>query len=158
MTTRASGSRAVALGAATGLRTFMAPTVLSQAASRGRLPGMEDTRFSPLTSSWVANLFAVAALGELVVDKLPFAPSRTQGGAVVGRLVSGAVSGAAFRAATGRNVLAGAALAGAGAVAAAYAGERYRALGAGAGIPDPVLAVLEDATAVGLALLAVRGS
>jgi uncharacterized membrane protein len=76
MTTRASGSRAVALGAATGLRTFMAPTVLSQAASRGRLPGMEDTRFSPLTSSWVANLFAVAALGsrrsegQLVDDQL----------------------------------------------------------------------------------------
>ena len=158
MTTRSSGSRAVALGAATGLRTFMAPAILSQAASRGRLPGMEDTRFSPLTSSWAANLLAVAALGEVLGDKLPFAPSRTENGALGGRLVSGAISGAAFRSATGRNALTGAALAGAGAVAAAYAGERYRALGAEAGIPDPVLAVLEDATAMGLALFAVRGS
>jgi uncharacterized membrane protein len=157
-TVATSISSTLVLGAATGLRTFMAPTMLSRAASGGRLPGIENTRFSPLTSSWVANLLAVAALGELVLDKLPLAPSRTGGGALLGRLISGALAGAAFRAAAGGNVRAGAALAGVGVVAAAYAGERYRASGAEAGIPDPVLAVLEDATAVGLALLAVRGS
>jgi uncharacterized membrane protein len=103
-----------------------------------------------------ANLLALATIGEMVADKLPFAPSRTGNGAIFGRLVSGAVSGAALHSATGRNAGTGAALGGAGAIAAAYAGEWYRDLGAQAGAPDPVLAVLEDTAAVGLALLALR--
>lgn len=156
--TRASGLRTAVLGAATGLRTFMAPLILSQAASRGRLSGLEDTRYAFLASTRSANVLAVLELGELIGDKLPFAPSRTAGGAFVGRLVSGAVSGAALRAAAGRGWPAGAALAGGAAVAAAYAGEYYRGLGQKAGLPDPVLALLEDAAAVGLALLAVGDS
>lgn len=148
--------RAVALGASAGLRTVTAPMVLSQTASRGRLPGVRETRFAPLVSPVAANLLTLAALGEFIADKLPFTPSRTENGAILGRLVSGAVSGAALHAATERNAGTGAALAGAAALAAAYAGEWYRALGAEAGVSDPLLAVVEDAAAVGLALLALQ--
>lgn len=148
--------RAVALGAATGLRTFVAPVLLSRIASRGRIPEIQNTRFAPLASPVAAYLLTLAAIGEMVADKLPMAPSRTENGALFARLISGAVSGAAMHTATGRNAGVGTALGGAGALAAAYAGEWYRDQGAQARVPDPVLAVLEDAAAVGLALLALR--
>ena len=153
----ASIGRVIALGAATGLRTGMAPVMLSRVASRGRLQGIRRTPFAPLASPWTANLLTLFALGELAADKLPFFPDRTESGAIFGRLVSGAACGAALFAATGRKAVPGAALGGAGALAAAYAGEWYRRKGAEAGAPDPALAVLEDAASASLALLALRG-
>lgn len=157
MESGASIWRAAALGAASGMRTAMGPLILSRAASGGRMPGIRETPFSPLASPRTANLLILPALGELAADKLSILPSRTGSGPLLGRLVTGAVCGAALHAATRRDARIGAALGGVGALTATFAGEWYRRKGAEAGAPDPVLAVLEDACAAGLAMLAVRG-
>lgn len=129
--------RAALLGTAAGLRSATPFGVL---ALRGRLGG-GGLRTAALT----------AAAGELVADKLPVTPSRTSPPALGGRLASGAAAGGLLGGA------AGAALGGACAVFGAVAGERTRAtLGMRTGLPDPLVAVVEDALAVGLAVAATR--
>src|ERR1700761_3660810 len=68
------------LGVSSGMRSMTPPAVL---ALSGRLTGVRAVR---------AGL-CLAAVGELVGDKLPSAPSRTMPIAVVGRVGSGGVSG-----------------------------------------------------------------
>ncbi|MBA2713872.1 MAG: DUF4126 domain-containing protein, partial [Rubrobacteraceae bacterium] len=65
---------------------------------------------------------------------------------LLGRAASGGVVGAALFVAEGRRAVAGAALGSSAAVAAAFAGERLRALlSEKGGLPDPVVALAEDA-------------
>jgi uncharacterized membrane protein len=103
----------------------------------------------------------LAAVLELVADKLPTTPSRVQPVQLVGRVVSGAVAAAALASATGVRgprlvppVLAGSA----GAWAGSWGGYlARRAAVERTGLPDPVIAVAEDLLAGGLALAAVQG-
>jgi uncharacterized membrane protein len=128
---------AALLGAVAGLRSA---TPFGALALRGRL-GDGPGRTAAL----------LAAGGELVADKLPMTPARTSPPALVGRLASGATCG---------RMTAGTAGAVAGSAAAAltaFAGERTRAaIGRRSGWPDPLIALAEDALAVGVALAATR--
>lgn len=93
----------------------------------------------------------VAAVAELVADKLPQMPSRTSARGLAGRLSS---SGACGLAVAGRG---GAAVAGASAVAGAFGGFHARRwLGRRTGWPDAACAVVEDGVAIGLAALATH--
>jgi uncharacterized membrane protein len=137
-TLRARGvpiARAAALGACTGARTFAASAML---ALRGRLGG-------PRTRPVVLLL----AAGELVGDKLPKTPPRTQPQQFAGRVVSGAFCG---------HRVAGPWGAGAAAVTAAAStlvcGRARGAVVSATGLPDPAVAVAEDLLAFGLAALA----
>ncbi|MGH3146128.1 MAG: DUF4126 family protein [Rubrobacter sp.] len=154
-----SASTAIGLGAISGLRSMSGPALVSRAAANGSLP-LEHTPLSFLGSPLVSKILLVAALGELVGDKLPANPSRTATPPLLGRVVSGALVGAAVFASGGRRAAFGAVLGSSAAVAAAFAGERLRALaGEKTGLPDPVFALVEDAVVllVGLRLLrAVR--
>ncbi len=94
---------------------------------------------------------ALAAAGEVAIDKTPLATARTDIPALAGRVAAGAY--------TGRKV-AGAPGAAAGSVAAAigtYATWRIRGLVVKTtGLPDPVVAVGEDLLAYGLAAVSTR--
>jgi len=137
--------RAAGLGAIAGLRSMAAPAALSWAAVAGRVGGWRDTPFAVLGSSKVSALLTVFEVGELVGDKLPMTPSRTSLPPLLGRAASGAVVGGALFTSERHRTVPGAAFGAAAAVAAAYAGERLRALASEkTGLPDPVVALAED--------------
>ncbi len=150
-----ASSKALGLGAISGLRSMSGPALLSRAAARDRL-SLEGTRLSFLGSPRVSKTLLVMALGELVVDKLPATPSRTALPPLLGRAAMGALVGAAVFASDGRREAAGATLGSSAAVVAAFAGERLRVLAGGiTGLPDPVVALAGDAIVLlgGLRLL-----
>ncbi len=126
---------AAALGAVSGARTFGAWAGL---ALRGRI---EDPR--------LRTALLVAAAGELVADKTPWIPPRGDAPLLLGRVMSGALAGGVVGG--GRGARVGAATA----AASTYASERLRALlGQRLGVPDPALAVGEDALVLAVAALA----
>jgi uncharacterized membrane protein len=135
---------ALGLGVISGLRSTSGPAFLSRAAARGDV-SLEGTPFSFLGSPRVSGALLVAMAGEMVVDKLPIAPSRTVPPSLLGRAASGALAGAALFAAGERRIPAGGLLGAASAVAAAFAGEWLRAgVAQKTGAPDPLVALLED--------------
>jgi uncharacterized membrane protein len=126
--------RAAALGTVTGARTFLAPAAL---ALRGRLGKVAKFAVPPL------------ALGEIVGDKLPMAPPRVEGPGLVGRIVSGAISGRVSGGSPGLR--AGAAFA----LAATYPTQALRAgIVKHTPIPDIACAVPEDLLAATVAFFA----
>ena len=140
-----SASKAIALGTISGLRSMSGPAFLSRAASQDRL-NLEGTPLAFLASPRISKALVVMELGELVGDKLPIIPSRTSLPILLGRAASGGLVGAALFTSDGRRVTTGAAVGAAAAVTAALAGEQLRALaGEKTGLPDPLLALAEDA-------------
>jgi uncharacterized membrane protein len=99
----------------------------------------------------VAALLALAGAGELVVDKLPFLPPRTDPAPLLGRLVLGAVAGAVVCAEGRGSLPVGAGLGAAGAFAGSHAGYQFRRLlTQRLKIPALVAGLAEDALTVGL--------
>jgi uncharacterized membrane protein len=120
------------IGAACGLRTFSGPAALAVHRGLGGPRGR-------------VAIVAVA-VGELVGDKLPMTPARTSPPALAGRIVAGAFCGQRVGGAAGAGVGAAAA------VMSAFAGMRARGEVVRAlKLPDPVVAVGEDAVAYVLA-------
>ena len=138
-----STSMALGLGAISGLRSMSGPAFVSRAASRGDLDG---TPLAFLGSPLLSKALTMMQLGEIVVDKLPIAPSRTSLPPLLGRAAFGGLAGAAAFASQDRRIATGAVLGSSAAIAASFAGEGFRALAAQkAGLPDPVVALAEDA-------------
>jgi len=122
--------RAFGIGVVAGMRSMAAPAI-----ARAK------------TKDNISAVLTMAMLGEMLVDKLPFTPSRTMIAPLVVRAVSGGVSGAIVtqdvedvdrRIAIGLGVL--------GAVAGSFACERIR-VSAAEKIPDTVVALVEDLVA-----------
>jgi uncharacterized membrane protein len=125
-------------GFSTGLRSMTAPAVTLAAGK----------------SAWT-GLAGTLAVGEVLADKLPVVPARTQAGPLFGRALFGALCGWAIAGRAGRSQSAGAAVAALGAIASAYGGYYARKfIDERVGIPDPVVALAEDGLAFGLARLA----
>jgi uncharacterized membrane protein len=99
-------------------------------------------------------IFSAAALGEIVNDKVTTG-SRKAPPAFIARIVMGALSGAAIGAGAGKLV-AGIVLGAAGAVLGTLGGSALRARLAKAIGRDLPAALIEDAIAIVLAILAVR--
>jgi uncharacterized membrane protein len=133
--------KTLGLAAVAGLRSMAAPALLAQAVRCGDLdaPG-----FPALGYKDVSALLSLLSFGEMVADKTLLVPARTSAPALLGRLLSGAVTGSILFADEGRRSNSGAILGALSAFAAAYAGERLRTVGAQRGIPDPILGILED--------------
>jgi uncharacterized membrane protein len=147
---------AATLGAISGLRSTSGPAFLSRAASKGRIP-LDSTPLAFLGSPLVSKALLVAMAGELVGDKLPTTPSRTALPPLLGRAASGGLVGAALSASQERSVLGGVLVGAGAAVAAAFAGERLRALAVEkTGAPDPLVALAEDALVLTLGSRATR--
>ena len=143
------------IGFISGLRSLTAPAVVCWAA-RLHWIHLENTRLAFMCSAAVTWLFSILALGELIADKLPFTPARTQFVGLSARIILGALSGAAMTAAGGSSLLIGAALGAVGGVVGAFAGYKARTgLVRKLHVPDFVIALLEDAVAIGGGLLIV---
>lgn len=144
---------ALLIGVVAGLRAMTAPAVVSWAASLGVLPLVGTPlawlgwRFTP----WIVSLLAV---GELVTDQLPNTPSRKVPLQFGTRVVMGGLCGAAVGLAGG--LWAAAMVAGAlGAVLGTLGGAAARAAMARRFGRDLPAALLEDAAAIGLGVLAM---
>jgi uncharacterized membrane protein len=92
-----------------------------------------------------------AAAGELVVDKLPRTPSRLEPAGLAGRLVLGATAAGLFARTRRDPWLPAAAIGAASAIVSAKIGHDVRARLA-QHVPDPAVAIVEDALAFGLAV------
>lgn len=142
---------AAGLGAVTGLRSMAGVAALSRDLSGRRWLGRHATRLE----AWLADDTASAtvtmlAAGELVADKLPGIPDRIEPAPLLGRGVIGAALGAI--AAGPDDRLAGSIIGGAAAITGAYLGWFLRReAGRSTFIPDPVIAIAEDALAVAAA-------
>jgi uncharacterized membrane protein len=141
--------QAAGLGALAGMRTFSAPVVISHVYSRHPSKLLQNKPFGFLQSSTTSKVFKVLGTGELIGDKLPFAPKRTNSGALIGRFLSGALCGAAVYKINRQQPVVGAIVGGAAAVSSAFGCMFLRiGLGKRTGIPDPVIGVLEDAIVI----------
>jgi uncharacterized membrane protein len=157
MSTILAFTLAFAIGIVAGLRTFTAPAVVSWAASV-RWLNLQDTWAAFLGYTATAYILTALALAELVGDKLPKTPSRKTPGPFAGRIVLGALSGAALCAAGHQSPVVGGFLGGLGGVAGTLGGYEARTrLVTALKAPDFAIALLEDAAAIGGGFLLVSG-
>ncbi len=144
---------ALLIGVIAGLRSMTAPAMISWAAWAGwlKLGGTGLAFLGLAVTPWILT---VLALGELVADQLPATPSRTAPLPFGARIVSGALCGAAIGLAHGAVV--GGGIAGAvGAVIGTLGGHAARARLAAMFGRDRPAALIEDAVAIGGAVLIV---
>jgi uncharacterized membrane protein len=134
------------IGCVCGLRSMTAPAVIAWGAYLGWLQ-FDGGLLGFFASKITLVIFSLLAVSELVADKLPFIPGRTQAGPLAVRVIFGAGCGAALCIAGAAPPVFGAILGGLGCVAGAFAGYNYRRL-LGSKVPDLVLALLEDLVAV----------
>lgn len=127
-------TRIFALGMVSGMRTMLGPALVAKGASDN-----------------VKLVFRVLSAGELVGDKLPKTPSRLAPGPLLGRAVSGGAVGYVLCRRAGQSPWLGVALGAGAAVLGAYGGCHARkALGESLHLPDAIVAVGEDALAIGI--------
>ncbi|HEX4509018.1 MAG TPA: DUF4126 domain-containing protein [Burkholderiaceae bacterium] len=144
---------ALLIGVVAGLRAVTAPAAVSWAAWLGWLP-LQGTALAFLGHPAAPWILSVLAIGELINDPLPRTPSRKLPVPFGTRLVTGALSGAAIGAGGGMLV-AGLVLGLIGAVVGTLGGAAARARLAAAFGRDLPAALLEDAVAIGAAVLVV---
>ena len=143
------------IGIVAGLRSLTAPAVVAWAAHRNWL-NLHNTSLSFMGSTAAVVIFILLALVELVADQLPSTPSRTKPPGLIARIVLGGLSGACVAVAGAQSMMPGALLAAIGGVGGAFAGYEVRTrLVRALQVPDLVIAVLEDAVAIGGGLLIV---
>ena len=143
------------IGVVTGLRSLTAPAVVAWAAHLNWL-NLHNTAFSFMGSTAAVAIFTLLAVAELVTDKLPSTPSRLKPPGLIARILLGAFSGACVAVAGAQSIGLGAVLGVAGGVAGAFAGHEVRArLVKSLKVPDLVIALLEDATAIASGLFIV---
>ena len=140
---------AFAIGVIAGLRSLTAPAVVSWAAHLKWLD-LQHSHLAFLGSTAAVYILSAVAIVELVVDKLPKAPSRTEPLGLIARFVLGGLSGAALCTAANQSIVFGAVLGGLGGLAGGFAGYQARTrLVKALKVPDFVVALLEDAVAIG---------
>lgn len=150
-------TRSTALGFVAGLRSQAPLALLAIATNRGDVGRHGVSPAGLLRKPAVLVGLCVSAVGEAVADKLPITPGRLEAAPLGGRLFFGALAGSMLNRDRGAPIVAGAALGALGALAGSYAGYHARSyLGRSTGLPDALWAGVEDATAIGLGLLATR--
>lgn len=143
------------IGVVAGLRTMTAPACVAWAASRNWL-NLVNSPLAFMGSTVAVAIFTVLAVGELVVDKLPSTPNRTGLPGLIGRCLLGGLSGAGVAVSGAQSIALGAILGVAGGIVGAFAGYEVRKrLVRALKVPDVVIALVEDAVAIGGGLLIV---
>jgi uncharacterized membrane protein len=136
------------IGIFAGLRSLTAPAVTAWAVYMGWLKIEGPLSFIGSLPSVV--IFTLLAVGELVADKLPRMPNRTEPLGLVARLVSGGVTGACVTAAGGRGLFVGGLLGAIGGLFGGLGGYQARKrLVRALGVPDFYVAIFEDMVAIG---------
>jgi uncharacterized membrane protein len=138
---------ALLIGLLAGLRSLTAPAAVALGTRLGWLhPG---SGLAWIGSTPAVVVFVLAALLELVADKLPSTPRRTSPPGLIARIVMGGLAGAAVASGGGHSGVMGALVGIVGALAGTYGGyEARRRLVQALGTPDFVIAVLEDLVAI----------
>jgi uncharacterized membrane protein len=153
---RSASLEAFCVGAVSGMRTLLMPALLSRPYPDQR--GMQSAHGAAqlLPSPTLSHVLVVAAVSELVGDKLPAAPDRTEMPALAARALSGGLAAAVLAARNGRAPMPAALLGAVAAIGTAHVMVRLRrAMGRRLNIPDPLVGMAEDcvAFAVGRTLL-----
>ncbi len=150
-------ARALLMGLAAGLRSQVPGATLAW--QHDDAPFFSGWRRWPVFRNvWGRRLLIANGAGEALVDKLPGLPARTEPGPLFGRLIFGGIAGAAIGSErSGKGSIARGAMAGmVGAVLGTVGATKARAaITAWTGLPDPVVAVVEDVAAVSMATRAV---
>jgi uncharacterized membrane protein len=144
---------ALGIGIVAGLRSLTAPAVVAWGAHLGWL-NLHASSLAFMGSTTAVAILSLLAIGELIADKLPMIPRRTAPVPLIARVATGALCGACLCAAVGKSLLAGALLGGIGGIVGAFLGYSIRRL-LDLHIKDFVVAICEDAIAIGLALFLV---
>lgn len=144
---------ALLLGIVAGLRSMVAPAVVSWAAYVQLLP-LKGTWLEFLGAVWTPWIFTLFAIGELIVDKRSDTPPRTMVVSVLVRVSTGALAGAAVGVARGYAVLP-VFIAVLGALLGTFAGLALRTYLARLFRRDLPGALIEDLIAIGSAVLAI---
>jgi uncharacterized membrane protein len=141
------------IGVVTGLRSLTGPAVTSWAARLGWL-SLIGTPMHFMASIITVTIFTLLAVVELVADKLPSTPARTAPVGLSARVIMGGLCGATVGVAGGESIALGIVVGILGAIVGTYGGYYARTRSVKAlGVPDVVIAVIEDIVAVGGGLL-----
>jgi uncharacterized membrane protein len=151
----ATFSLAFAIGVIAGLRSLTAPAVVAWGAHLNWLD-VRQTWAAFMAAPVTPYILTALALFELVGDKLPKTPSRKTPGPFAARIVTGALSGAVLGAAARQSSVVAGLFGALGAVAGTLGGYEARTrLVKAWNVPDLVVALLEDAVAIGGGLFIV---
>ena len=148
----------VLIGGVTGLRTMTGIAVVAIGAQTS-WPQLGWLHLAGTGLGFLARpvsmyIFVALAIGELISDKLPV-PARIQPGPLVARAAFGGLSASALAVAAGESWIAPVLFGAIAAVIGAYAGYWLRRTITSRGVMDLPIALLEDATAILLAVFAV---
>lgn len=142
------------IGVLSGLRALTPAAVVAWAAHRGALSLGGGLAWMGSTAAMV--VLVVLAIGELIADKLPSTPNRTAPPGLVARLVLGGLTGACLASAGGASAVVGAGLGAVGGLVGAFGGYQARTgIQRASGLPDVVVALLEDLVTIAGALWVV---
>ncbi len=144
---------ALLLGVVAGLRSMLAPAIVSWFARNGVL-AVANTPLAFMGYRFTPIILTVFAVGELIADKLPRTPSRKAPLGFIARILTGALSGATVGAA-GHSPVAGLILGVIGAVVGTFGGAAARAKLAAAFGRDLPAALLEDVVGITIAVLSL---
>jgi uncharacterized membrane protein len=137
------------IGVVAGLRALTAPALTCWAAHLNWI-NLSASPLKFMASIITVTIFTLLACVELVTDQLPSTPARTKPAGLIPRILMGGLCGAAVASAGAQSLAVGAALGAVGGIVGAFAGYEVRTRQVKAlGVPDFVVAVLEDAVAIG---------
>ena len=143
--------RALALGGVAGLRAMLAPALFSSKLAQKNPDSAAGKIAEALAEPRVAMTLKALSAGEMIGDKLPKTPDRIAPLPLIARAFSGALVGGAVFGTAKRPTWIGAMLGASAAIGAAYGGYYLRkTLDEKLNLPDPVVALVEDALAVGI--------
>lgn len=135
------------IGFFAGLRALTAPAATAWAAHLAWLKLAYP--FSLIGSMPSVVILTALAIGELILDKLPNTSSRTSPPGLIGRIVTGGLTGACISTAGGQGAIVGAGLGAAGGIVGCFAGYYARSrIVKALGVRDVYVALLEDLVAV----------
>jgi uncharacterized membrane protein len=152
------------LGMMTGVRTMTPMAVGFWFAYLGHHGGADQGNL-PLDGTWAfwagrlpsGIIFTALAIGEYIGDKLPMTPNRTAPGPLLARIVFGGLVGAIAATGLTGSVVEGILLGAFGALAGTFLSFHIRRyIVQQSGRPDWNVALLEDASAVVLTIVAMR--
>ncbi len=142
----------VGFGVLAGMRSMSAPALLSYHLSQ-RPSEAPEGQPNLLASKWTARALAVLATGEVIADKMPWMPSRLSPPALLGRVLSGALTGAAVSAPNQRLNVGRALIGATAAVVSAFAFYTLRRVATRRlGVSNGVAGLAEDTLAAALAV------
>jgi uncharacterized membrane protein len=153
----ASILQAISIGILAGMRSASAPAIACHILSKNKLSELTNSSIGFMESESLATVLKVFAVGEFIVDKLPFTPPRIRPAGVTARIISGGLSAAAVSKAKENVVIPGALLGSAAALVSTFAFYFIRKkVGERANVYDPILGGIEDALVIGAGLEMAR--